>query len=96
MPNKKLKNPDKLRVDIYVPLDSCACVWDQFMNRMFSVLTPYIRYINQQTKSINSEEARKLKIYKNCVVIENKEVFTKSFSLKRRLEELFQDKIESI
>ena len=36
---------NKLKVEIYVPLDACACEWDQFMNRIFTILTPYMKYI---------------------------------------------------
>ena len=48
----------KLKVDIYVPLDACACEWDKFMNRVFVELTPYIKHIDFDTKNLNSEEAK--------------------------------------
>ncbi|MBA7574422.1 hypothetical protein ES708_16228 [subsurface metagenome] len=72
------QHDNKLKVDIYVPLDACACVWDDFMNRMFEVLTPYMKKIDYDTKNLNSEEARKLKLHGNCVVVNGKIKFTSS------------------
>ena len=45
---------DKLKVEIFVPLDACACEWDKFMNRVFMELTPYIKHIDYDTKNLNS------------------------------------------
>ncbi len=83
---------NKLRVDIYVPLDACACVWDDFMNRMFEVLNPYIKNIDYNTKNLNSEEARKLKLHGNCFVVNGKIIFTSSYLLKDKLPNLLKEK----
>ncbi|MFX0025711.1 MAG: hypothetical protein ACFE8M_04790 [Candidatus Hermodarchaeota archaeon] len=82
----------KLRVDIYVPLDACACEWDKFMNRVFAVLTPYIKHINYDTKNLNSEEARNLDLHGNTIVIDNKTKYTASYSLKKDLPDLLREK----
>jgi len=82
----------KLNVDIYVPLDACACEWDKFMNRIFMVLTPYIKYINHETKNINSDEARRLNIRGNCVVIDGEKKIPSSVLLKRELPKLLKAK----
>jgi len=86
------QHDSKLKVDIYVPLDACACVWDDFMNRMFEVLTPYMKNIDYNTKNLNSEEARKLKLYGNCVVIDGKKKFNVSYLLKKELPNLLKEK----
>ena len=83
---------NKLKVDIYVPLDACACIWDDFMNRMFKVLAPYIKNINYNTKNLNSDEARKLKLHGNCVVVNSKIKFTSSYLLKYKLPNLLKEK----
>jgi len=82
----------KLQVDIFVPLDMCSCVWDKYMNRTFEILTPYIKYISFNTKNINSEEAKKLNIYENCVVIDGKTKFTSSYVLKEQLPDILKQK----
>jgi len=82
----------KLIVDIYVPLDACACEWDKFMNRIFMVLTPYIKYINHETKNINSDEARRLNIHGNCVVIDGEKRISSSVLLKRELPKILKAK----
>jgi len=82
----------KLNVDIFVPLDACACEWDKFMNRIFMVLTPYIKYINHETKNINSDEARRLNIRGNCVVIDGEKRISSSVLLKRELPKILKAK----
>ena len=82
----------KLNVDIFVPLDACACEWDKFMNRIFMVLTPYIKYINHETKNINSDEARRLNIRGNCVVIDGVKKIPSSVLLKSELPKLLKTK----
>ncbi|MFX1498223.1 MAG: hypothetical protein ACFFBH_11895 [Promethearchaeota archaeon] len=75
-----------------MPLDSCACEWDKFMNRVFVVLTPYIKHINYNTKNLNSEEARSLNLHGNSIVIENEKKYTAVFSLERELPALLKEK----
>jgi hypothetical protein len=62
--------PSKLQVDIYVPLNACACEWSQFMNLIFSAITPYIKYIKYETKSLDSEEARQMRLFNKWVIID--------------------------
>jgi len=83
---------EKLKVDIYVPLDACACEWDKFMNRVFVELTPYIKYIDYDTKNLNSEQARQLNLRNKCIVIDGKSIFTSSFNLKKELPKLLKTK----
>ncbi len=82
----------KLKVDIYVPLNACVCEWDKFMNRIFAVLTPYIKYIKHDTKSLNSDEARELNLRSNSVVIDGEKKYTTSVSLKNDLPKLLKKK----
>lgn len=83
---------NKLKVEIYVPLDACACEWDQFMNRIFTILTPYMKYIKYDTKNLNSDEARNLKLHGNCVLVEGNKKYTASYLLKRDLPDLLKEK----
>lgn len=87
-----MESNSKLKIDIYVPLDACACEWDKFMNRIFEVLTPYIKYIDYDTKNLNSEQARNLKLHGKCVVVDQKKVFTASYLLKKELPNLLKQK----
>jgi hypothetical protein len=83
---------NKLKVDIYVPLDACACEWDKFMNRIFTVITPYLKYIRYNTKNLNSDEARNLNLHGNCVVVDGKKKYTVSYLLKRELPNLLKER----
>ncbi|MHA2391623.1 MAG: hypothetical protein ACXAEX_06610 [Promethearchaeota archaeon] len=82
----------KLKVDIYVPLDACACEWDKFINRIFIELTPYIKHIDYDTKNLNSQEARNLNIHGKCIVIEGEKKFSSSIALKKELPKLLKAK----
>lgn len=90
--NNKDKNSTKLQVDIYVPLNACACEWSQFMNLVFSAITPYIKYINHETKSLDSEEAREKGLFNKCVIIDGEKKYTTSYALKRDLPKLLEEK----
>ena len=90
--NKKTIDSSKLQVDIYVPLDACACEWSQFMNLIFNAITPYIKHIKHETKSLNSEEAQKLNLHSNCVIVDGEKRFSSSFTLKKELPKLLKVK----
>lgn len=90
--NKNTIDSNKLQVDIYVPLNACACEWSQFMNLIFNAITPYIKYIKYETKSLNSEEALNLNLHNNCVIVDGKKKFTSSFTLKKELPKLLKAK----
>jgi len=83
---------EKLKIDIYVPLDACACEWDKFINRIFETLTPYLKFIDYNTKNLNSEEARNLNLHGKCVVIEGKKVFSASYLLKKEITNILKEK----
>ena len=83
---------DKLSVDVYVPLNACECVWSQFMNLVFSALSPYMKHIRFETKDLDSNEARKLNLNGNCVVVDGTKKYITSFALKKDLPVLLKEK----
>lgn len=88
----ELRDTDKLYVDVFVPLNACECVWSQFMNLVFSALAPYMKHVKFETKNLDSEEARKLNLTGNCVIVDGKKKFITSFALKKELPELLKEK----
>jgi len=90
--SKIIKEENKLKVDIYVPLNVCACQWENFMNLVFQVLTEYNDYIKFETKNLDSEEARNLNLHGNSIVIDDKEIVTSSFALKKKLPAILKEK----
>jgi len=86
------KDPNKLSVDVYVPLNACECVWSQFMNLVFSVLGPYMKHIKFETKNLDSEDARKLNLNGNCVVVDGTKKYITSFALKKDLPVILKEK----
>jgi len=83
---------NKLTVDVYVPLNACECVWSQFMNLVFSALSPYMKYIRFETKDLDSDDARKLNLNGNCVVVDGTKKYITSFALKKDLPVLLKEK----
>ena len=90
--NEKYNDSSKLYIDIYVPMDACACEWSQFMNLMFSAITPYVKHIKHETKSLNTDEARGMNLLKKCVIVDGKKKYTTSAALKRDLPRLLKEK----
>lgn len=83
------KENGKLKVDIYVPLQVCSCQWESFMNRVFEVLTPYMEYIEHETKSLHSDEAAKMNLFNKCVMIEGEKI-TSAYTLKKKLPKILK------
>lgn len=88
----EIQNENKLKVEIFVPLNVCACNWEQFMNLVFNVITPYNKVITFETKNLDSEEARRLNLHGNSVVLDGKDIITTSFALKKKLPDLLKAK----
>jgi len=88
----ELKKENKVKVDIYVPLNVCACQWENFMNLVFQVITQYHKYILYETKNLDSEEARRLNLHGNSIVIDGREIIRTSFALKKKLPEILKAK----
>jgi len=83
---------NKISVDVYVPLNACECVWSQFMNLVFSALSPYMKHIRFETKDLDSDDARKLNLNGNCVVVNGTKRYITSFALKKDLPVLLREK----
>ena len=82
----------KLKVDIYVPLNACACEWSQFVNLVFAAITPYIKHIDHETISLQSEEARQLNLHDKCVIVDGVKKYVTSHALKQDLPKLLKEK----
>ncbi|TXT65724.1 MAG: hypothetical protein BAJALOKI3v1_70026 [Promethearchaeota archaeon] len=83
---------EKVKVDIYVPLQVCACEWENFMNRVFEVLTPYIKYIEHDTKSLHSKKAAKMKLFQKCIIIDEKKKISSVYALKKQLPKILKER----
>lgn len=94
MVQQESKNQEdiKLKMEIFVPLNVCACQWETFMNLVFRVITKYNKYVEFETKNLNSEEARKLNLHGNSVVVDGDKIFTTAFMLEKKLPELLKEK----
>ncbi|MHA1251142.1 MAG: hypothetical protein ACTSRP_14215 [Candidatus Helarchaeota archaeon] len=90
--NEDIQTSKKLKVDIYVPLNECACMYEHFINSVFSILIEYMKYIEFETKSLDSEEAKKLNLHGNCVVLEGSKIISSPYQLKREISKFIKNK----
>jgi len=79
-------------MDIFVPLNSCSCMYEHFINRVFSDIMEYMQFIDFTTKSLDSEEAQKLNLHENCVVLENRKILTETYKLKDEIATLLSER----
>ncbi|MHA1278114.1 MAG: hypothetical protein ACTSQ8_13075 [Candidatus Helarchaeota archaeon] len=87
---KDNQTSEKLKVDVYVPLSQCACMYEHFINSVFSILMEYMKYIEFETKSLDSDDAKKLNLHGNCVVLEGSKVIAEPYRLKREISSLLK------
>jgi hypothetical protein len=83
---------NKLQLDIFVPLNECSCMYEHFINRIFSVIMEYIQFVDFKTKSLDSDEARALNLHENCVVLEKTKIIIESFKLKDEIAKLLKER----
>ncbi|OLS14025.1 MAG: hypothetical protein RBG13Loki_2340 [Promethearchaeota archaeon CR_4] len=82
-------SPAKIHLEIFVPLSTCACVYQQFLDQIFAVLHPYKHCITFQVKNGASPEADKYEIFQNTVVVNGGEKFTRATELETYLRKIF-------
>lgn len=86
------QDKNKITIDVFVPLNTCSCVYESFIQRVFNVLLDYMKLISYQTKSLDSEEARQLGLMENSIVVDGIKIFTSAFDLKKELPKLLKEK----
>ena len=83
-------NPPKLSLEIFVPLSTCACVYQQFLDRIFEVIHPFKHLITFQVKNGAGPDGDKYEIYQNTVVVNGTEKFTRATDLESYLTRVFK------
>lgn len=61
----------KIKVEIFVPLTACGCSYSHFLDQVQKILQPYLSKIDFEMKNAESDEAEKLGIFANAVVLKN-------------------------
>lgn len=61
----------KLKVDIFIPLNACSCVYSHFMDNVMKRIEPYKSKIDFEIKSTDSQEADQLNLLQMAVVLRN-------------------------
>jgi hypothetical protein len=87
--NNSPVSPSKLHLEIFVPLSTCACVYEQFLDRIFEIIHPYKHLITFQVKNGAGPDADKYEIFQNTVVVNGRKKFTKITDLEPYLKKCF-------
>jgi len=72
----------RIKVEVFVPLGSCACSFAAFMEKVGRVASKYKNSIDFQAKPIGSFEASKRGIEEMCVVVEETITLSANFDEK--------------
>ena len=72
----------RIKVEVFVPLGSCACSFAPFMEKVGRVTSKYKSSIDFQAKSIGSSEASKRGIEEICVVVDEVATLSADFNEK--------------
>lgn len=77
---------NKLKVEVFVPLGSCACNFAPLMEKVGQVTSKFKDLIEVQTESTKSPEASKYGVKDMCVVVDGKIKLTPDF-VEKKLED---------
>ncbi|UCH69989.1 MAG: hypothetical protein JSV29_07100 [Candidatus Bathyarchaeota archaeon] len=83
---------NKVKVEVFVPLDSCVCNFAPLMEKVGEVTSKFKDFVEVQTKSTESPEASKYGIRDMCVVVGGKMRLTSDFD-KKELEDAISGSI---
>ncbi|MDH5449832.1 MAG: hypothetical protein OEX77_02870 [Candidatus Bathyarchaeota archaeon] len=74
--------PNKVKVEVFVPLGSCVCNFAPLMEKVGQVTSKFKDFVEVQTKSTKSPEASKYGVQDMCVVVDGKIKLTPDFDEK--------------
>ncbi len=78
-----------MRVTVFVPLDSCSCCYDDFLDKFTKIIMPFKQHVEFEVKNGAGPEGDKHDIITNTVMLENGRKFTKLSEFQRFLESTF-------
>jgi hypothetical protein len=87
----KMGDTNEIYIEIFVPLSSCSCVYDSYLDQVFKILNPYKNHVKFEVKNADSPEGDKYNILQNSIIINkngNKKYSLDEFEafLKRRFD----------
>ena len=65
---------NKVKVEVFVPLDSCVCNFSPLMEKVGHTTSKYKDCVDIQVKSTKSSEAVKYGIKDTCIVVNGKQL----------------------
>jgi len=89
----KSQSPEKiLKLEVFVLLDNCTCMFEHYIDRVFKIILPYKSQIRFDVKNVRGQEAIAYKLSQNAVVVNGEKVFNSLDGLERFLQEYFNKK----
>jgi hypothetical protein len=61
----------KYKITVFVPLSTCACNFERFLNRTFEIMIPFRDKIEFEVKDIAGPERAEFNIHTDTVVVEH-------------------------
>ncbi|MCP4762056.1 MAG: hypothetical protein GY870_09750 [archaeon] len=58
-----------MKILIFVPLSACTCTYENFLNRVFNVMNPYMKHIDFEVLDIAGKESTKYNIIRETVIV---------------------------
>ncbi len=77
---------------VFVPLGSCSCCYDDFLERFTKIIIPFKQHVDFEVKDGAGPEGDKHDIITNTVLLENGRKFTKLSDFQVFLESAFGSK----
>lgn len=70
---------------MFVPLGSCGCAFQHYLDAVFEVLLPYKKLVKFEVKDSLGPEARKYELRGNAIVVDGTHVFSSPPALREFL-----------
>ncbi|WXG43885.1 MAG: hypothetical protein WED04_07620 [Promethearchaeati archaeon SRVP18_Atabeyarchaeia-1] len=85
----------KVRVEVFVPTGACACSWQSFMDKVWSVVLKFRGQVDFQVKQAFSDEALKYGLTSTKAVVVNGGIKMTEFTFNaQKLEDAIRSEAE--
>lgn len=85
----------KVKVEVFIPTGSCACMWQSFMDKLWSVVLEFKDRIDFEVKPAFSDAALKYGLRSTKAVVVNGSTKMSEFTFNaQKLEEAIRSEVE--
>jgi hypothetical protein len=94
--SRRLRTMDrKVKVEVFIPTGACACTWQAFMDKVWSVVLKFKDYVDFQVKPAFSDEALQYSLRSTKAVVVNGNTKMSEYTFNaQKLEEVIRMEVE--